>query len=99
MGAVYRIVIRVDKGVTSWIDDVDLPLLIAHCDSQHLASDIQVSARGPYGAAVAAQWLPSCLPSALPGARRGSLAIAPSAGTALELFVQAAALEKAEAEV
>lgn len=100
MSAVYRILVGIDKGITTRIDDLDLALLIAHSGApQHLAAN-HVSARGPSGELVPVQWLPSRLPSAVPGARRGCLFIGPVVGTDVDLLVGAGpAAAKAEDDV
>jgi hypothetical protein len=100
MSAVYRVVVRLDGGPPNCIDDLDLPLLLAHCEQRRLASEIHVSARGPSGSPIAVQWLSSRLSSAVPGARRGTLLIAPVAAGEIELLVQATrGAEKADDEV
>jgi hypothetical protein len=96
MTAIYRIPLRVQQGTVTWIEDIDLPLLLRHSDAAAALPKFCLTARDHAGQSLPAQWVPSSLPSAISGQCRGLLLIEPAASDQVELLVHADADKAAE---
>src|SRR5688572_26858268 len=87
--SLYRIPLRAEPGIETWLDDLDLPLLLHHSGESGALDLARVSARDSRGERLPAQCHENSKPSAIRGRQRVRLLIAPSPERQIDLVVRA----------
>ncbi|MFN4257841.1 MAG: PmoA family protein [Gemmataceae bacterium] len=90
MTRITRIPLTVTPQAVTWIDDMDLIMLLQQGGCHEVFHGAMLSAQDSQGQPLSAQWLPSATRSAVRGHQRGTLIMAPTNGARVHVLASAA---------